>query len=70
METNILEVPPSIQNKKSSLLQVAAYCRVSTDHKEQDNSIELQMLHYDRLIAQTPDWINVGIYAERDPVLT
>ena len=65
METNILEIPPSIQNKKSSLLQVAAYCRVSTDHEEQDSSIELQMLHYERLIAQTLDWENAGIYAER-----
>ena len=65
METNILEIPPSIQNKKSSLLQVAAYCRVSTDHEEQDSSIELQILHYERLIAQTLDWENAGIYAER-----
>ena len=65
METSIFEIPPSMQNKLSSLLQVAAYCRVSTDHEEQDSSIELQILHYDRLIAQTPDWVNVGIYAER-----
>ena len=65
MEANIFEIPPSIQNKRSSLLQVAAYCRVSTVHEEQDSSIELQILHYDRLIAQTSDWENAGIYAER-----
>lgn len=48
-----------------SSLKVAAYCRVSSDHEEQDSSIELQMLHYAQLIDQTPGWENVGIYAER-----
>lgn len=46
-------------------MRVAAYCRVSSDHEEQDSSIELQILHYQQLIAQTPGWENAGIYTER-----
>lgn len=31
--------------KEDSVLRVAEYCRVSTDHEEQDGSLELQKHH-------------------------
>lgn len=46
-------------------LRVAAYCRVSTELEEQSSSIELQELHYARLILENPNWENAGIFSER-----
>lgn len=46
-------------------LRVAAYCRVSTGLEAQTTSIQLQEQHYTQLIAQNPNWINVGMFCER-----
>ena len=46
-------------------LRVAAYCRVSTDHEEQSSSLEMQERYYTKLIEQTPNWINAGIFSEK-----
>ncbi|MCM1315858.1 MAG: hypothetical protein NC244_10890 [Alistipes senegalensis] len=40
-------VPKPIETKK---LRVAAYCRVSTDSDEQQNSFETQKAHYEAWI--------------------
>lgn len=57
--------PTSKNQVRQELLRVAAYCRVSTEHDEQDGSIEAQELHYDRVIFEHPDWENAGIYSDR-----
>lgn len=46
-------------------LRVAAYCRVSTNHEEQSSSLEMQGRYYTKLIEQTPNWINAGIFSEK-----
>ena len=46
-------------------LRVAAYCRVSTNHEEQESSLETQISYYGKLIAKRKDWQLVKIYAER-----
>ena len=46
-------------------LRVAAYCRVSTNHKEQESSLETQISYYGKLIAERENWQLVKIYAER-----
>lgn len=46
-------------------LKVAAYCRVSTNHEEQESSLETQISYYEKLIAKHDDWQLVKIYAER-----
>lgn len=46
-------------------LRVAAYCRVSTEHEEQDGSIELQEEHFWTVIDGNRNWINAGIFTER-----
>ncbi len=46
-------------------LRVAAYCRVSTNHEEQESSLETQFSYYGRLIAGHDGWQLVKIYAER-----
>lgn len=46
-------------------LKVAAYCRVSTNHEEQESSLEAQVSYYKKLITERSDWKLVKIYAER-----
>ena len=45
-------------------LRVAAYCRVSTDHEEQETSYEAQCAHYKEFISGNPEWELAGIYAD------
>lgn len=45
--------------------RVAAYCRVSTDLSEQEESYERQISYYENLIKGNPDWDFAGIYADR-----
>ena len=44
--------------------KVAAYCRVSTDSKDQLNSYHTQIGYYTNFIAQHPGWELVDIYAD------
>lgn len=46
-------------------LKAAAYCRVSTNHEEQESSLETQISYYGKLIAECKDWQLVKIYVER-----
>lgn len=46
-------------------LRVAAYCRASTNHEQQESSLETQISYYGKLIAEHDDWRLVKIYAER-----
>ena len=50
--------------EKKSLLKVAAYCRVSTEHEEQESSYEAQCTHYESFIKSNPEWELAGIYAD------
>lgn len=44
--------------------RVVAYCRVSTDHEDQKNSLENQKLFFEQYVAQNKDWELVKIYAD------
>lgn len=44
--------------------RVVAYCRVSTDHEDQKNSLENQKLFFEQYVAQHKDWELVKIYAD------
>lgn len=44
--------------------RVAAYCRVSTNLAEQEESFETQVGYYTRFIQSNPDWIMVKVYAD------
>ena len=44
--------------------RVAAYCRVSTDEDNQQNSYRTQIAYYKSVIASNPDWKMVAIYAD------
>ncbi len=53
--------PIIVQDGKEA---VAAYCRVSTDSKDQLNSYNAQIVYYTQLIANNPDWELADIYAD------
>lgn len=45
--------------------RVAAYCRVSTQRDEQDESFATQKKYYEGMISTHPDWELVRIYSDR-----
>ena len=49
-------------DEESQLLSVCAYCRVSTDKKDQRNSLAAQTRFFDREFERHPNWINKKIY--------
>ncbi len=71
MEKKITYIPAkkgkgSARSDKScnDILRVAAYCRVSTDHEEQQSSFENQVDYYTKLIARKTEYELAGIYAD------
>lgn len=62
-------IPATIQNTikvtERKNLRVAAYCRVSTDHEEQQTSYKTQIEYYTNYIKENPNWKFVKIFAER-----
>ncbi len=52
--------------EKRNRIRVAAYCRVSTDHEDQETSFEAQQTHFTNLISGNPGWELVGIYADEE----
>jgi DNA invertase Pin-like site-specific DNA recombinase len=46
------------------MLNVAAYCRVSTDHEDQANSLVSQKLYFENFIKNKDDWKLVGLFAD------
>ena len=61
----VTEIPAQMKNQTDNKLRVAAYCRVSSDHEEQETSLTAQITYYTQKIASTPGWVNAGIFAER-----
>ena len=50
---------------EQQVLRVAAYCRVSTEHAEQETSLEVQEAHFRAVIEENPNWENAGIFSEK-----
>ena len=67
-EKKITEIPanPVFHNirKSKRRLRVAAYCRVSTEEEEQQNSFEVQIQYYTQKICGNPEWELAGIFAD------
>ena len=45
--------------------RVCAYCRVSTKAEKQEQSLISQIEYFNNLINENPNYINMGIYAEK-----
>lgn len=52
------------RQQEDRILNVAAYCRVSTDDIEQTISIEMQKKNYREMIRANPCWRFCGLYVE------
>ncbi|MCM1486738.1 MAG: recombinase family protein [Firmicutes bacterium] len=66
-EMKIVMIPakPKEELKKAAkCLKVAAYCRVSTDDKEQKTSYEAQIQYYTEKINKNPEWQMAGVFAD------
>lgn len=46
------------------MIQVASYCRVSTDKDDQANSFEAQQRYFREYIDRQPDWELYRVYAD------
>ncbi len=61
-------IPATVQNTLKVIerknLRVAAYCRVSTDHEEQQTSYKTQVEYYTNYIKENPNWKFVKIFAD------
>ena len=62
-----IEANPILSRKNSELemLDVAAYCRVSTDEEDQLNSLDTQVKYYTGKIAENPNWTMVSVKRQR-----
>lgn len=58
----IRKIQPKVVAAKK---RVAAYCRVSTQRDEQDESFATQKKYYEGMISTHPDWELVKIYSDR-----
>ena len=64
---NVTIIPASRkigENRQYRQLRVAAYCRVSTEQEEQQNSYQVQISYYTDLINRNKDWSLAGIFAD------
>ena len=62
--------PVAVQSSETDItmshkLRVAAYARVSTEQDEQQSSYEAQVDYYSRYISNNPDWVLVGVFADK-----
>ena len=65
---NVTVIPAKVQTAESRdkyhQLRVAAYCRVSTELEEQQNSYQVQIAYYTDLINKKKEWTLAGIFAD------
>ena len=64
----VMEIPANPMlgdlRKRKRKLRVAAYCRVSTEEEEQQNSFEVQVDYYTEKITHHDGWQLAGIFAD------
>ena len=58
MKINVIKLDPQEKKRK----RVCAYCRVSTEHEDQENSLDNQITHYKEVISSNPEYEFVDVY--------
>ena len=64
MNSNVTVINPTITEDKESKIRVAAYCRVSTNSEDQQNSLMTQMRYYENFLADSETERLVSVYAD------
>ena len=62
--TEYAPAPVVLKTEDKEKHKVCAYCRVSTDDRDQRNSLEAQVAFFHRYFVQHDNWVNVGIFAD------
>lgn len=66
---SVVVIPPPAKiytgEQPNRKLRVAAYCRVSTQEEEQENSFDIQVHHFEQRIKSNPAWELVDIYKDK-----
>lgn len=66
MEVQIIQPVKTLPKiKDDHVHRVCAYCRVSTDEEDQKHSLASQQDFFARYFDQKPNWINIGIFADK-----
>ena len=55
-----------ISAARQSLKKVAIYCRVSTTHESQDESLDIQIKMLKQYVACNPKWMLYEVYSDKD----
>lgn len=55
-----------IPAKSQGLKMVAIYCRVSTTHEAQEESLDIQIKTLKQVVADNPKWMLYRVYSDRD----
>ena len=61
-ERKIRVIPATVKYIK----RVGIYCRVSTMHESQDESLEIQIKTLEQIVATTPGWMLFNVYSDKD----
>ena len=67
LQRTVMFIPAKPQLNQQAVkrqLNVAAYCRVSTEEEEQQSSYEAQCTYYTDKIMSNPEWNMAGIFAD------
>lgn len=66
MSGHIIEIPQTKGKAPiwEQRLNVAAYCRISTDHEDQKQSLENQVAVYTNYVRRNPCWKLVTVYTD------
>lgn len=69
MARNVTVIPAKQTGKSNTTdakkkLRVACYCRVSTDHEEQEGSFRNQVEYYTSFINSRADWVMAGVFTD------
>ena len=67
LQRTVTMIPAKFQFAEQTVkrqLNVAAYCRVSTEEEEQQSSYEAQCSYYTDKIMSNPEWNMAGIFAD------
>lgn len=51
---------------RQSLKKVAIYCRVSTTHESQDESLDIQINTLKQYVTYNPKWMLYEVYKDKD----
>jgi len=62
LKMKVIIIPPTRQMLK----KVAIYCRVSTTHESQDESLDIQIKALKQYIAYNPNWELCEVYTDKD----